>query len=665
MSASGRKASAWDIRRSVEEYAGMSDDTFSRRFYADRAELLRLGIEIMSDGNESQSGKFLGSARYWLPPENYRLPPIDFSSAEMAALNACLWLLEGQFAYSNVLRLALQGLALAAGSPLEALEPNYISLNLLPMAIDRAAAGRLAKIEHAIAQNKSIVFKYHAAARNRTEERRVDPYALMISRGDWYMVGFSHERSGIRVFKLGRIGGKIHNATRKTHDFILPEDFDPRHYQNLEPWQLGPAKGRAVVSLSPRISWRIERELGHCGSFEPGGDGETLFATAYTDEKQLCSLVLGMESDATLIKPAFLRQMMGKLLETIAARHSGQPKPIKAAAVKQPPQSEAGSPGQVKPERFTRLSTLSAYLTDRLGDAESIELAAAEVADRLGYESIGSLKQDTDLLLLVCIDAGAYLVEAYIEDGRLRVERCVYGHLLKKPARLSPLEARALLLAIDLVGEHAPQGSSSLKSARMKIIEASGGVDDGQTIIVHEAGRDDATAGVIARGIEEHRLVEIDFLSETSDRPRKRRIEPYLIIGRGSERYVVSFCRRAGAERIFRFRMIKQAALLDERFQPREIDLDRYRHAQFPSGSEAPLVARVHFSAAAARFVNERMPAAVMLEDGSLVDEIPYFNHEWLAREVLKYGGEAIVLSPAEPRRLVAATAKKLAIRYS
>ncbi len=663
MSVAGRKATTWDIRRSVEDYDGMKDDAFNRRFFADRQDLSRLGIGILSDGDGGGSTE---AALYWLPPENYRLPPIDFSPGELAALNSCLWLLEGQFAYSDVLRLALQALSLAAGRSIEGHGPDYISLNLLPTAAHRAAAARMPKIEHAIAHNKSILFNYRPAAGDGAGQRRIDPYALMTTRGNWYMIGYSHERDGIRIFRLDRIEGKIRNATKKAHDFKRPADFDVHDYLNLEPWQLGPAKGTAQISLSPRIGWQVERELAHCGSFQPGRKGETLFSTAYADEKLVCALVLGMETDATLLGPESLRRMMGNLLEAIAAVHSGEPAPVEWPAVsRQPRGSGVALSRQVKPERFTRLSTLSAYLTESLGGEETVSLAAADVAGKFGYENIGELKEDIDLLQLVCIDAGGYLVEAFINGGSLRVERSVYGHLFRRPPRLSPLEARALLLAIDLVGEDSlSQNGNSLKAARGKIIAAAGGDGAGQAIVVQESGRDDRIGNVIATGIRERRLVEIDFLSEKSDRPQTRRIEPYLIVGGSGERYVVSYCRLRQAVRTFRSRMIRRASLLEERFQPREIDLDRYRGARLPFGGEAPLIARVRFSAATARFVNEKLPGAVMLADGSLADDIRYFNVKWLIREVLKYGGEATVLAPEEPRRLVAAAAKELAQKY-
>ena len=41
-----RPVTALEIRRDVEGYSGMNEDAFARRFYADRAELESLGIQL-------------------------------------------------------------------------------------------------------------------------------------------------------------------------------------------------------------------------------------------------------------------------------------------------------------------------------------------------------------------------------------------------------------------------------------------------------------------------------------------------------------------------------------------------------------------------------------------------------------------------------------------
>ena len=98
----------------------MNDDAFARRFYADRAELESLGIEL---GVEKPGEGFFEAELYSLPPENFYLPAIEFSDDELAALRTALSLLtEGGFAYAEPLRLALQQVAWGHPNPLSEAE---------------------------------------------------------------------------------------------------------------------------------------------------------------------------------------------------------------------------------------------------------------------------------------------------------------------------------------------------------------------------------------------------------------------------------------------------------------------------------------------------------------------------------------------------------------
>ena len=93
----------------------MNDDAFARRFYADRAELESLGISLQV---EKPAEGFFEAELYALPPENYYLPAIEFTDGELAALRTALGLLDGEFAYAEPLRLALQQVSWGRPSPL-------------------------------------------------------------------------------------------------------------------------------------------------------------------------------------------------------------------------------------------------------------------------------------------------------------------------------------------------------------------------------------------------------------------------------------------------------------------------------------------------------------------------------------------------------------------
>ena len=102
--------------------------------------------------------------------------------------------------------------------------------------------------------------------RGETALRKVDPYHLLFEGGQFYLVGYSHERDDVRVFRLSRIRGKVAYATKAEHDFQRPADFDPREYANRIPWQLGDTAGH-------------RRDLG-VGPTSPGTSSATSAPTA-------------------------------------------------------------------------------------------------------------------------------------------------------------------------------------------------------------------------------------------------------------------------------------------------------------------------------------------------------------------------------------------------
>ena len=236
-----RPVTALEIRRDVEGYSGMNEDAFARRFYADRSELeslrIQLTVERPADGAAEQEN-------YSLRPENFHLPPIAFTDKELAALQTALSLLDGEFAYAEPLRLALQQITWGRPSPLQAPEQRSVALGITASAGGHELSARLAKVETAIFRNKTILFDYYTMERDEVGPRRVDPYHLLFQGGQFYLLGYSHERKAIRVFRLSRIRGKVSYATKAEHDFRRPADFDPRAYANRADWQLGEDEGR-------------------------------------------------------------------------------------------------------------------------------------------------------------------------------------------------------------------------------------------------------------------------------------------------------------------------------------------------------------------------------------------------------------------------------------
>jgi proteasome accessory factor C len=243
----------------------MSDEAFARRFYSDRAELLALGVPL-----HSQRDEFTGEELYTLRSEQYFLPKLELENEELAALQTALYLLEGQFAYAEPLRLALQNLALGRPGFAEAPSETAQRVEVLDPDYSPEMPGRLAKLEGAISKQRTVRFEYWSASRDKLGERTLNPYALVQDNGGWYVVGHDLDRDDIRTFRVSRIRNEIKFATRRERDFRIPADFDIDRYRGRPPWQIGETIGEARIEVRGDTAWWVQRTYGATGRLEDG-----------------------------------------------------------------------------------------------------------------------------------------------------------------------------------------------------------------------------------------------------------------------------------------------------------------------------------------------------------------------------------------------------------
>jgi proteasome accessory factor BC len=651
-----RPVTATEIRRDVEGYSDMTEDAFARRFYADRAELDALGIQLSVD---KPADGFSEQENYSLAPEAFHLPPIAFTDSERAALQMALKLLDGEFAYAEPLRLALQQITWGRPSPLGSDSRQTIGLGITASAGGAELSQRLAKIDTAIYRRKRIEFEYHSMQRDETSLRTVDPYHLLFEGGQFYLVGHSRERGGVRVFRLSRIQGKVAYATKAEHDFQRPVDFDPRVYASRIPWQLGDIVGTAEIAIGEDIGWYVERQYGAYGTLERTDDG-LVFRTDYAIPRLLISWALDFRG--RVLGPPELVEEMNERVERLIECHRGDPPavgPLEAVAPPVPLEANGrnrGADAAIRPERFARLVTLASVLIE--AGREGRRLRVAEVCERLQMTP-QEVREDVSVLNVVNFGGGAYVIYAEVlPSGEIEVDPEPYSDTFDRPARLLPIEAKALVAAIDLLGLAHPE----LRSARDKVVDALGSdpVEEGLHIVSPLA--EDAISHTVELAVHESRLLELEYWTQAEDRYSERVVEPYALMNGREGWYVAAWDPDRGRLQHFRLDRIKRAAALNQRFEPREglnpiADVGGWPRTGTVGGSRS---ARVLIDAEQARWARERRTVLAELEDGDIVVEITFKGLDFLVREVLKEAGDAIVLEPADARDAVLAAAEKL-----
>ena len=645
-----RPVTASEIRRDVEGYSDMTEDAFARRFYADRAELDALGIHLTVD---KPADGFSEQENYSLAPEAFHLPAIEFTDGERAALQTALTLLDGEFAYAEPLRLALQQITWGRPSPLGSDLRQTIGLGITASAGGAELSARLAKIDTAIYRRKRIEFEYYTMQTDATALRKVDPYHLLFEGGQFYLVGHSHERDDVRVFKLARIRGKVAYATKAEHDFQRPADFDPRRYAGRTPWQLGDAIDTAEIWVSDDVSWYVERQFGAYGELR-----DNVFHTAYAIPRLVISWALGLRQHARIEGPPALVEEARERVDRIVERHRGEPPAMTPAPPQPVAEAEANgrargeAAGTIRPERFARLVTLASVLiaAGRAGR----RLRVDEVCDQLKM-SPQELREDISVLNVVNFGGGAYVIYAEVlPSGEIEVDPEPYSDTFDRPARLLPIEAKALVAAIDLLNLAQPE----LGSAREKVVAALGHdpVEEGLQITSPTVADD--VAHTVERAVHENRLLRFEYWSG-EERFSERQVEPYALFNGREAWYVAAFEDRL---KHFRLDRIKSAVALDEHFE-RRLDLDPIADVGgWPRTGEiaGSRIARVWIAPEQARWAREERTVVAENEDGSIVVELPFQGIDYLVKEILKEAGDAAVLEPAEAREAVLAAAERL-----
>jgi proteasome accessory factor C len=660
-----RPVTALEIRRDVEGYSGMNEDAFARRFYADRAELESLGIQLTVDKPLDAGGE---QETYSLRPENFHLPAIEFSDSELAALHTALSLLDGEFAYAEPLRLALQQISWGRPSPLQSPDQQGVALGITASAGGHDLSQRLAKVETAIFRHKTITFEYFTMERGETEARKVDPYHLLFQGGQFYLVGRSHERDAIRVFRLSRMQGKVAYATKAEHDFKRPTDFDPRVYAGRAEWQFGDAVDTAEVWVSERIAWQVERHFGRFGAVRREDDGAIVFSTQYASSRQIASFVLGLRENARVLSPQALADEVAERVERLHERHTDGPELAAAVERTEPGEDEADETNgavaskketSIRPERFARLVTLASILIDAGRRGEN--LREEDVRERLQV-SRSELTEDINVLNVVSFGGGTYVLYAeLLDDGTIEVDPEPYADNFARPARLLPVEAKALVAAIDLIGDHLPTGA--LESAREKIVAALGGEDPREQLHIATSTADDSDiARVVSAAIAGRRLLRLEYYKESADEFTERVVEPYALMNGREGWYVASFDPAKHDVRHFRLDRVKTAEATDRTFTPRPevnpaADVDGWPRT---GEVEASKLARVWVSAERARWAREERRVSQELADGAVVIELPFKGTDYLVNVVLREAGDAAVLEPADAREAVRAAVERL-----
>ena len=155
--------------------------------------------------------------------------------------------------------------------------------------------------------------------RQEITERVLDPYALALQWGNWYLVGHCHLRGDVRTFRLDR----IQKATPTAETFEIPVGFDAREYLQRMALERPATYHRVVVRFDPEVAHIVRERHEDWQDLSESADGSVLLSFDASELAWPCRWVLTYQDRATVLGPPELAELVRNTALRIAARYAG------------------------------------------------------------------------------------------------------------------------------------------------------------------------------------------------------------------------------------------------------------------------------------------------------------------------------------------------------
>jgi predicted DNA-binding transcriptional regulator YafY len=141
---------------------------------------------------------------------------------------------------------------------------------------------------------------YHGISLDQETERVVEPYALTLQWGTWYLVGFCRLRDAVRTFRVDRIRA----AQRLAERFSPPRDFVVQDY--LERSMRDQLPYSVVVHLAATVVDVVREAHGHWMDITDHVDGSSIASFGVVNLNWVTGWVLSFGAAAKVLEPAEL-----------------------------------------------------------------------------------------------------------------------------------------------------------------------------------------------------------------------------------------------------------------------------------------------------------------------------------------------------------------------
>lgn len=306
-------------------------------------------------------------------------------------------------------------------------------------------------------------------------------------------------------------------------------------------------------------------------------------------------------------------------------------------------------------ERLQRLLLAFPLMADEPG------MSVEELARRVGT-STKVLTKDFASLERYDTPAGwVDTVQLLIQQGQASMQSSHF----KRPQKLNRPEMLALDLGLGMLQAELPVDERAVVARTRQLLQAvtarratSGSEGDRrEDAIMAESARASQLAmlAVLQQAQEQQLVVTLEYQRPDEVQPGVRRVRPYALLRSDAHVYMVAWCERAEALRVFRLDRVTGATLTTDRYEvPADFSLAQVlqQGGVFKRDDHGEDMLIVRYSPQVARWIAERTGGTVA-DDGTLEVSYPLADEAWAVRHILQYGPDAAVVSPGAVRERV------------
>jgi len=259
-------------------------------FERDKSLLRDIGVPIDS---EVLGGSDAGKTAYRIDRRRYELADLHLDADEQHALQLAAATARLSDADFGLLKLG------AGGAVSSSVVTNIPELPALPV------------LREAASVRSEVMFQY------RGKRRRLQPYALLLREGFWYVIGRDVDVSQQRTYRVDRIAGDVEVGESGT--FERPDQFDARTAFPADPKLIGDEPdARAVVRVDAVRAASVSAEFGSNAVLRTLDDGATEVEVPCANLDAFRSWLFGLGADAEVIGPPDVRASVVAWLRAMA-----------------------------------------------------------------------------------------------------------------------------------------------------------------------------------------------------------------------------------------------------------------------------------------------------------------------------------------------------------